>query len=98
MVLCLVCNTDATMEVYNFPQNTIGTFLGGSLTFVGAFPEYEAMLVARETPGSNEEVNPMSRFLEEEVKGKIVVIRSDSEGEECDLDVQSVQDFLALRV
>ena len=86
------------MEVHNFPQKTISTFLGGSLTFVGAFPEYEAMVVARETPDGNAEVNPLSRFLEEEVRGKIVVIRSDSEGEECDLDVQSVQDFLALRV
>lgn len=98
MVLCLFCHTDGKNEVRNIPQKQVSVELGGgSVTFVGAFPHHELVAVALRD-ATDAAKNPLSRLLEEEVKGTIVLVRSDKDGNECDVDVQSVCEFLELGV
>lgn len=91
-VLLVFC--DGTMEERRIDQCNISALLGGPLTFVGAFPQWNAYAVGLREPPDTAPVNPVSTRLFEEVAGDVVFLASDDDGEETDLDVAAVREFL----
>ena len=80
------------MRVLDITQSKAAETLGGPITFVGALPSlYGFILALRDPPADAAVWNNNSLFFEERqqcpVKGDIIVIASDKDGDEMDLNV-----------
>lgn len=72
-------------------QRAVARHLGGPVTFIGALPDLSAFLVACvDATCPNPLLTSAPVELLQSACGEVVVIASDDDGEECDLDVHAV--------
>lgn len=88
----LLVRADGRCETKNEGQRTVHTHLGGPVTFIGAIPSLNAVILGRRD-SENLPVHSWGArnlFFEEvrNVCGDIAIVASDDDGEEVDLDVQ----------
>jgi hypothetical protein len=96
MSVCLLVHADGTRERVVWDQRAIATHLGGAITFVGALDDLHAVIVglAREA-AADLDVNALARthphlFHDTDVRGPVVFVGSDDEGEEMDVDATAL--------
>ena len=94
MSVCVLVHTDGTRECVKWPQTSVAAHLGGAVTFVGAMNDLQVFLVG--VADSTEDVNALARthpwlFLERDVRGPVVFIASDPDGDEMDVDVPALE-------
>lgn len=83
---CVVLNTDNTIEIKKLNHKDLSHLLG-TITFVGAVPEFNAFAVGSKDCG--DVVNAFCKngdCFETNVCGKVILIGSDENGEAIDLD------------
>ncbi len=89
---CVILNTDNTIEIKKLNHKDLSVLLG-TITFVGAIPDFNAFAV-----GSKDCGNVVNMFckneacFEPDVCGKVILIGSDENGEAMDLD-DAIVDF-----
>ena len=94
MSVCLLVHTDGTRERVKWQQSAVAAHLGGAVTFVGALDDLSVFLVG--VADATDDVNALARthpwlFLEPNVRGPVVFIASDPDGDEMDVDVLSLE-------
>ena len=94
--------TDGTQAVVEVDHDSLHEYLGGSLTFVGAIPELNLVAVAREGLQNSQEAGArsawsqmMSSYLDDDVRGDVVLVVSDSNGEAGHSDEERFAAFLS---
>lgn len=99
--MCLLVSPDGSTKTIHTAHKHLSELLGGPLTFVGVMPECDAFLLALRT--QNEELKRhvwndthCTLFPDGDIVcGSIVIVASNDEGEEVDLDVERVVQCLA---
>ena len=95
MYKCLVLNADKTYEIKVLDHEKLESFLG-KITFVGAIPELEAFVVGSIDP-VKKNLNPFCKnkyYFEEDVRGDVIVIGSDKDGNGMDLDCEKAIEII----
>ena len=95
MYKCLILNVNKTHEVRLLDHENLESLLG-KITFVGAIPELEAFVVGSIDP-VQKSLNPFCEnkdYFEENVKGDVIVIGSDANGNGMDLDCEKAIEFV----
>lgn len=90
---CLLVHPDGRRERVVWDHREVAQRLGGAITFVGAVDHLWVVAVALQEPPPGLEVHAMSSeswIHEAEVRGPILFAGSDAEGEEMDVDVDSL--------
>ena len=104
MSQCILLATDGRVSAVTWPHREVSQRLGGPITFVGAIPSLNAVVVAREE-GDSLDPNPFCDALVRtgcigsecgHIRGHILVVGSDDDGEECDVDAEAVRRHLSL--
>ena len=92
---CIILNTDTTYTVEQIDHKKIDEMCGG-FTFVGAIPQFNVIAVASQQP-ENEDSNNYckhSEYFDVPVKGTVILIGSDEDGEAMDLIPEPILQFL----
>ena len=91
MSRCIHCDTDGTLSVITCDQRDVANRLGGGIGFVGALPEANIFIVGR-----RDTCLPVNRayithkiLFHETARGPLILIGSDEDGEEIDVDVDN---------
>lgn len=95
MYKCLVLNINKTHEIRVLDHGKLESLLG-KITFVGAIPVLEAFVVGSIDP-VQKILNPFCKnknYFEENVKGDVIVIGSDENGNGMDLDCEKAIEFV----
>jgi len=95
---CIVVHADGRMETVVWEQRAVAQHLGGSVTFVGGIEDLQVVFVALAfAPPSDAPINPFfanHRALffpcTPPMRGCMVMIASDDDGEPIDVDVEKV--------
>ena len=96
IIICLSSNGN----IRSFPiQQTLAYthFEGNSISFCGAIPSLNIVALARKTRREQDQLNPFSMTFSnvfEKTYGDILLLGTDENGEECDVDVPKTVDFL----
>ena len=94
MNTCAILYTDFNYEIKELDHKCMGHLIQ-NVTFVGAIPEISAVAVA--SSSSEDVINPFcydnTRF-DDNVRGIVILIGSDEEGERMDLDVTKLEHIL----
>jgi hypothetical protein len=91
MVLCARVTPDLRVQRVDVEQQNVGRLLGGTVKFVGAMPQISAFIVALEAA-----TGPpwKTEYFFEAARGDVMVVASDEEGGEIDLDVGACAQLL----
>ena len=92
---CLILYVNKTYEIKVLDHEKLEDILG-KITFVGAIPEFEAFAIGS-LDSSNKEINPFcnnKNYFEEEVKGSIILVGSDTQGAAIDLNCEELIKFI----
>ena len=92
MVRCLRVSPGFRFEECDIDQKKVGDVLGGPITFVGVIPEIDAVICGLEE-GTGEEWQS-SLLFSGEVRGDVMLVATNSEGDEIDLDVERARILL----
>lgn len=96
MVLSVLLNPNGTRSQVHWRHEEVSNQLGGRITFVGAIPSLNVFIVARR---EDDEVmslceNPYCLdkevFMTPSVRGPMVFLATDDEGEPIDVDVHAL--------
>lgn len=81
---------------FDGPQSSIEAMFDGALTFVGAIPEVDAFVVAaKDHVGQlNALCAEHAEFFHAEARGDLVILASNDQGQEVDLDVDATLQLL----
>lgn len=94
--LCL--HSSGEIEELNIEQKIIHTYFDGDeITFCGAIFDLNVVAMARQTKQENDIINVFSQkfpSMFEETFGKILLIGTDVNGEECNFDIEAVKQIL----
>ncbi len=97
MVLCLQVTSKYNIYQIDIDQSQISNQLNGQITFIGVLPQHNAFIVCRKSPINNEKYWTNHHFFENsKVYGDIIIFASDDEGEQIDLDVDSLKNIIYL--
>jgi len=96
---CLCIQCDGSMQVMRMPQKEVAAFLGGSITFVGAIADFDAVAVALVTSdaAANRVTSLFPCWFDAGVCGDVMIVASDANGDEKDLDAETVRQTLLPR-
>ena len=99
MVESLLLYPDGVNEVVNWQHEKVSSNLGGAVTFVGAIPELKVFVVALQE-SSSYEVNSFCKdsdiFMELPVRGPVLFVATDREGEPICVNVCRLKEKLSL--
>ena len=90
---CLILRANGTYNVEYLDHKKLEDVLG-KITFVGAVPEFEAFAIG--SVDSSQETNPFCKnknHFEESVKGDVILVGSNKNGEAMDLDCEKLTNF-----
>ena len=95
MSVCLLVHADGARERVVWDQRAVATHLGGAITFVGALHDLHVVVVGLADAPADLDVNALARthphlFHEADVRGPVVFVGSDDDGEEMDVDVDAL--------
>ena len=97
----IVVTHDARVQTTHGPQRDVHKHLGGPLTFVGAIPSLDAVVLSR-LESENlpvHEWNGWAVFFDDlTVRGCIAIVSSNEDGDEQDLDVNEFMSLYGDRV
>ena len=92
--VCL--NVDGSFRVMRLNHDHIVHFMKGTISIVGAIDDAQAIAVARQY--SNEDVNMTcakhKNYFESDIRGTVLLVGSNDEGQACDLDSDHVLNIL----
>ena len=97
MTLWILVSTDGKIEQRDAPQKDVHQHLGGPITFVGAIPCLNAIVMSRRDGETFEPHawNKLNLFFDREtVRGPIAIVCSNECGEEEDLDVNELRCYV----
>ena len=92
---CLVLNSNKTYEIKVLDHETLNNLLG-KITFVGGIPELKAFVVGSLDP-VQKIINPFctnKTYFDEHVRGDVIIIGSDDNGNAMDLDCEKAIEFI----
>ena len=92
---CIILYTNKTYEIKNINHEKLSELLG-TITFVGALPEFEAFAVG--SLNSSHDINPYctnEKFFEKNVRGSVILVGSDRNGDATDLDCERIETFIS---
>ena len=99
MTRCICLTKDDAREV-EWQQADVSLHLGGRVTFVGSIPHLTVVIVGR-VYAVTDTVNPFCSLLapymfeySKCVRGPLALVKSDDDGEECDIDVAAIEETL----
>ena len=95
MYKCLILNVNKTHETRVLDHGKLENLLG-KITFVGAIPDLDAFVVGSKYPVQTV-LNPFCKnkdYFEENIKGDVIVIGSDENGNGIDLDCDKTIEFI----
>lgn len=98
--MALLWSADGSRQPVRCAHRDAHALLGGPLTIVGAVPEVDAVIVARREPDDAAPPHPFFRGQRDggqDVRGDVLVVASDAEGAEMDLDLGACLRCLAGR-
>ena len=98
--MALLWSADGSRQPVRCAQRDAHALLGGPLTIVGAVPEVDAVIVARREPDDAAPPHPFFRGQRDggqDVRGDVLVVASDADGAEMDLDLGACLRCLAGR-
>lgn len=91
---CIILNTDNTFTIKKFVQSEIDGIFGG-ITFVGAIPQFNVFAVAcKNSEGIINNYCTNTDYFDIPIKGPVILIGSDYNGNAIDLDADSILNFL----
>lgn len=93
MTICVRCEENGVMSVCECPQKDVARHLGGSIGFVGAIPELNIFILAGTQTDRpvNTTIYTHGKRFHEVAHGPLFFIASDENGDEIDVDVESLQ-------
>lgn len=86
-----------TIEEIQLDTNKIYTILGGRATFIGQWPEIDVVIMKAVTAERQNENQLPPPFHEEEVYGKILLVRMDEDSEPQDFTSKEYLDWVEQR-
>ena len=105
IVKAVVLRAGGALEELQFDstpaKNEAAQILGGSATFVGQFPSINVVVMTRREPAADAVVSqhiaalpPPLHALDEPVRGDMLLVRMDDDGEPCDFALAEFEAFL----
>ena len=100
MSVCLLVHTDGTRERVVWEQCEVAKRLGGAISFVGAIDALRVVAVGLANAPVAHGPNALARthphvFHDMDVRGPIIFVGSDDDGDEMDVDVAALHASLA---
>lgn len=95
MYKCIILYANKNREIKELDHGKLENLLG-KITFVGAIPELEAFVVGSVNP-VQQILNPFCKnkdYFEEDVRGDVILIGSDKNGNGIDLDCEKTNEFI----
>lgn len=96
IVMCL--HPDGTTRSFTLNHNKAYTYFGnGSITFCGSIPDLNLVAIARRQPQEGDKLNEFSKKFPnsfDSTYGDILLVGSDQNGEECDVDILETLKYL----
>ena len=100
MVCCVLLHTDGKHEVVAWGHEGVHLHMGGPVTFVGGIPELQVFAVALRTPPDGTVVNTYCNdatvFMDLPIRGSVLFVSTDDDGEPIDVRVDALKEILAL--
>ena len=86
-----MCANGSAQEV-DWAHAAVATKLGGAVTFVGKLDELHAVAVGLASPPVDAPLHTLAGifFQPATVRGNVVIVASDDNGEEMDLDIEAM--------
>ena len=95
-IICLHAN--GSIHSFKLSHKKVYTyFAGDSITFCGAITQLNVVAICRKEHHTEDKLNTFSiQFTDffDKIYGDILLIGSDSEGNECDIDIEAVKKLL----
>lgn len=95
IVMCLHANGQTKSFILNHKE--VNLYFQGEFTFCGSIPNLNAVAITRLTPKQDDIINTFSKAFPNDFDttyGDILLIGSDENGEECDINVANILQYL----